>query len=513
MLPGVDCLPSSIPDDTYLEVTKIQGKPDKQRKTYVLCGLSHNHNYAVYNNNLQAIIRAINERVFCVDYGDGFVRPYQPHQDFYNTALREVSEFFDDVPYVTPMTAMQFAGSYVGRRRTIYEQAAASLVQTPLSPKDAYIKAFVKAEKYNFTKKPNPAPRIIQPRDPRFIVESGRHIKVIEKKIYERLNNLFGHTTIFKGLNAEDRGRILHEKWSDFVDPVAVGLDAKRFDQHVSRTALEWEHSIYRKFFPHNRFFAWLLRLQLRNVGFARCNSGTVKYTVDGCRMSGDSNTALGNCLIMSSLVYAYAKQLGIRIRLANDGDDCVVIMERRHLELFSLDLEEFFIEAGFSLTVETPVYVFEEIEFCQCHPVFDGEKYIMVRDLRVAISKDCVAMKPLDNDRVFKMWMAAVGQGGISLTGGIPVWQNFYNTLNNLSEGASPLSDMTMNTGMKLMGKGMFRKYAEPTPASRLSFFLAFGISPYEQEVLEQFYDHYQLGPSGSASRFVPLPLENTQH
>jgi len=513
LLPGVDCLPTSIPDNTNLEVTHIQGKPDKQRRTYVLCGLSHNHNYAVYNNNLPAIIRAINERVFYVDYGNGFVRPYQPQQQFYDTVLKDVSKFFDAVPYVTPMTAMQFAGSYVGRRRTIYEQAASSLVQLPLTPKDAYIKAFIKAEKYNFTKKPNPAPRIIQPRGPRYIVESGRHIKVIEKNIYKCLDNMFGHTTIFKGLNAEDRGRILHEKWQDFVDPVAIGLDAKRFDQHVSRSALEWEHSIYRKFYPRNKYFAWLLSLQLRNKGFAQCNSGTVKYQVDGCRMSGDSNTALGNCLIMSSLVYAYAKSVGVRIRLANDGDDCVVVMESRDLRKFSLDLENFFVDAGFSLTIEQPVYVFEEIEFCQCHPVFDGEKYIMVRDIRVAISKDCVSLKPLDNARIFKMWMAAVGQGGMSLTGGIPVWQNFYNTLSNLSEGASPLVDMTLQTGMKIMGKGMDRRYGAPTPHSRLSFFLAFGISPYEQEVLEQYYDGYELGPSGSPLRFVPLPLENTQH
>lgn len=494
-------------------MTQTQGKPDKQRKTYALCGLSHNHNYAVYNNTLHAIERGISERVFYVDYGSGFVRPYQPEESFYDIQLQPISKYFEDnVPYVTPMTAYQFAGSYVGRRRTIYTNAADSIARTPLSRKDSYISAFIKAEKYNFTKKSNPAPRIIQPRGPRFIVESGRYIKPIEKKVYGMINSLFGHTTIFKGLNAEHRGRILQEKWESFVDPVAVGLDAKRFDQHVSRPALEWEHSIYRKFFPRDKYFAWLLSCQLLNKGFARCNSGTVKYEVEGCRMSGDANTALGNCLIMSCLVYTYARSVGVSVKLANDGDDCIVIMERADLEKFSMDLESFFIRAGFSLTIEAPVFVLEEIEFCQCHPVFDGEKYIMVRDVRVAISKDCVALKPLDNPRVFKMWMSAVGQGGVALTGGIPVWQNFYNRLEQLSEGARPLEDMTLNTGMRLMSKGMDRRYVAPTASSRFSFWLAFGISPDAQEVLERYYDDYELGPPGSSPRFVPLPLEDMQ-
>lgn len=513
MLPGVDCLATSIPVNPYLQVTKTLGKPCKQRKTFVLCALSHNHNYAVYNNNLTAIERAINERIFFVDYGDGFQPPLKPTQSFVDALAPMFKQLRKLVQYTTPLTAREFAGTYVGRRRTIYDKACDSLLIKPITKNDSIVSAFIKAEKYNFTKKPNPAPRIIQPRGPRYIVESGRYVKPIEKKIYKAIDSVYDSPTIFKGKNAEDRGAALRSHWDTFRKPVAIGIDAKRFDQHVSKEALEWEHSIYRLYYPDDKEFRRIMSWQLVNTGVARCNEGKAKYTVNGCRMSGDVNTALGNCLLMSSLIYCYAKHVGVFIRLANDGDDCVVTLESEDLAIFMAGLFEYAKTLGFHLTIEEPVYVFEQIEFCQCHPVLVGNQYIMVRDPRVAISKDCVALKPLDNQKIFKMWMAAVGEGGLSLTGGVPVWQHFYTRLYQLSDGAKPLQDLTMMTGMRMMSKGMSRKFTKPSPESRFSFWLAFGISPEEQITLEDYYDAYELGPSGQLRRFVPLPLEGQQY
>jgi hypothetical protein len=494
-------------------VTLKSGAPEKSRRTYALHGLSHEVNYGVYNNNLQAIERGIKERIFYVDYGKGFeLTPKPSPQDYAQSMSAVYSCFQKVVQYVTPLTAIQFAGTYVGRRRTIYEKACAHLIERPIERKDSHIKAFIKAEKYNFTSKINPAPRIIQPRDPRYIVESGRYIKVIEKKIYKQINDLFGATTIFKGLNAHKRGLAMEDHWNAFNNPVAVGLDAKRFDQHVSRAALEYEHSIYKLYYPKDKHFAMLLEWQLVNKGKARCNGGSVSYKVDGCRMSGDVNTALGNCLIMSSLVYVYAQEIGVNIRLANDGDDCVVVMEREHLAQFQGSLHSFFIKHGFFMEVEEPVYTLEAIEFCQSHPVFDGTSYRMVRDPRVAISKDCVSLTPLDNAKIRGMWLAAVGQGGMSLTGGIPVWQDFYARLTELSDGAKPLNDLSMMTGMKILGQGMYHEYKPVTPQARLSFYLAFGITPSEQLCLEGYYRNYEFAADGGSARFVELPLRGSK-
>jgi hypothetical protein len=50
---------------------------------------------------------------------------------------------------------------------------------------------------------------------------------------------------------------------------------------------------------------------------------------------------------------------------LANNGDDCVIIIEKRHLKKLD-DLPSWFLTMGFRMEVEKPVYEFEQIEFCQ---------------------------------------------------------------------------------------------------------------------------------------------------
>lgn len=504
----MDCVPTQIQDHSCLKVEEFLGNPCKSRKTYCFLGLAQGQRYGVYNNSLPAIKRALLERVFYVKSGDGFIKTPKPHSEAFDALSDVLAYFKKSAQYAAPMTAFQFAGTYVGRRRTNYEAAAESLLKQPISPRDARIKAFIKAEKYNFTVKSNPAPRIIQPRDPRYIVESGRYIKPIEKQIYKKIDQMFGAPTIFKGMNAETRGRTIAAHWAAFEDPVALGLDASRFDQHVSEPALHWEHNIYKTFYPRSKYFAQLLSWQVKNFGVARCSEGVVKYRTDGCRMSGDTNTALGNCLLMSSMVYAYASSRGIVIRLANDGDDCVVFMERKDLEDFSDHLHEYFNNLGFEMTVEEPVFVLEHIEFCQCHPVFDGNNYIMVRDPRVAISKDTISIKPLDNLKTMRRWCAAVGEGGMHLTGGIPVWQDYYSYYVRVGQGSKPLTDPSMESGMQRMSKGMFRKYKEVTSEARYSFYLAFGMSPQEQYVTEHYYSALAFTTTGDIQRFVTLPI-----
>lgn len=70
-------------------------------------------------------------------------------------------------------------------------------------------------------------------------------------------------------------------------------------------------------------------------------------------------NTSSGNCMIMVSLVYSYMKTLGIDWRLANNGDDCVLFIERQHFSKLS-NLKEWFHTVGFDMAVEEPVDVIE---------------------------------------------------------------------------------------------------------------------------------------------------------
>jgi hypothetical protein len=390
----------------------------------------------------------------------------------------------------------------------IYQRAVDENSQFGFHDKLSTTRPFVKREKYNFTAKPDAVPRVIQPRNPRYVVETGRYIKPIEKKIYKNINTVFGHEVVFKGLNAERRGNILRQHWDSFDEPVAVSLDAERFDEHVSHDALLWEHSIYESYYPGDKYFRRLMRLQRHNRGVGYTKEGKLLYRINRNRMSGDSNTALGNVLIMCGMTYTYASEKGIRIRAADDGDDIVVILERADLGKFMHGLQDWYLGYGFSMAVEEPVYQFEHISFCQCQPVYDGTSWVMVRDPRVALSKDCLSLKPLNTQKVAERWMSAVGKGGLTLTGGIPVWQNFYKQFVDKSNGRKPLSDPTLETGAARMARGMRREFRDVPPECRLSFWLAFQVSPESQIEIEKTFDEYKLSTDTRQPVYRVLPI-----
>lgn len=493
-----------------------RGFPAKDRVVYLLDGLGPAIKYRVHNNNLLNLERALKERVFFVKKDGEFVTPPKPSSDaFYaqslNTFFTHLKKY---LPHPARMEPSEFPKLYAGRKRTIYERAATSLLELPLEKKDAEISVFVKAEKVNVTETSDKAPRAIQPRAPRYNVELGCYTKPIEKRIYRAIGKVMGMTTVAKGLNAEERGELIERKWTRFNDPVAVGLDASRFDQHCSASALKWEHSVYKYCYGGDKDLKRLLNWQVYNSGRGYTPDGKVKYKTDGCRMSGDMNTALGNCLLMCGMVYSYSLLVGLEgeIELINDGDDCVVFMESSNLAKFLSCLETWFTSVGFTMKVEKPVYTLEKVEFCQAHPVFDGEKYIMVRDIRAALVKDTYSIKPIDTEGVMRKWLIAIGDGGMSLTGGIPIWQEFYNTLATAGSKLAPSKtrksqginyDPTMDSGMRRLAERMNRNYTTIHPRARYSFWLAFDIAPDEQLAMEGFYRSRGSAPIWSAPEY----------
>jgi hypothetical protein len=473
---------------TFVDALKKRAKP---RRSYHLLGLAPNVNFNVYRTDLTSIVRTIKERVFYVSDGlGGFVTPPKPKEEHIQQyCAKFIIEFNKRVHTVSPLTKKQFLGAYDGRRRTIYEKAFDSLHGSPLVKKDSILKYFLKVEKTNFTTKSDPVPRGISPRNPRYHVSLGVFIKRIEHEVYNIVADIFGATTIAKGLNAQQRGNLLLSHWKTFTDPVAVGLDASRFDQHVSAEMLKVEHSFYKKFFQNNKELDRLLRWQVINHGLARVNDGVAKFKVKGTRASGDMNTALGNCLLMCMNVYSYMHSVNLnttQYRLINDGDDCVLIMERSHLnKLMSLPKE--FIKLGFNMKVEPPVDVFEKIVFCQAQPILTPEGAILVRQISVSLAKDCMSVKPLDSIGIFKKWTAAVGKGGMSLTGQLPILQDFYQSFIRSSDGSKPLvNDPSQETGLKQLSKGMKRTYGAVSTLSRVSFWRAFDIEPAKQIAIE---------------------------
>lgn len=465
------------------------------------------YKYLVHNSSINNLARGVLTRVFYVK-GKPPVRPDEGIFDrrlsyFRQLVIRRVSS-------TTPVDYDTFVGYYKGRRNTLYRKAADSLLTSSIHQRDATIKAFVKAEFINSDAKTDPDPRVISPRSPRYNVEVGRFLRPLEHHVYRAIADIFGGPTVLKGYNSAQTGSIFKKKWDLFRKPIAIGLDASRFDQHVSRQALEWEHSIYNRVF-NDKLLKRLLSYQLKNKVVGYCRDGKLRYTTDGCRMSGDMNTALGNCLIMCALVHAYAKDREVNITLANNGDDCTVIMEATDEIKFLTGLSEWFLEMGFAMKVEPTVHEIEGIEFCQTHPIYTPDGYIMVRNFPRSIAKDCLSLKQLDSQAVYKAWVDAVGQAGLSLCGGIPVYQEFYSSfIRNASEtyfrrrayqnSKRRHTTVEVEGGLYWLSRNMTRKYATIHPRTRYSFWLAFGCTPDQQIALESYYSGSRM--SGGVGR-----------
>jgi len=388
-----------------------------------------------------------------------------------------------------------------------------------IRPSDAKIRAFIKIEALvkllgDGRLSHEIVPRIIQPRNPRLPVYGyglGRFIKIYEylmkdamQKIGEGVSGL-SVPVVLKGLDPRKRAAVLRRAWDSFEDPICVSMDASRFDQHTSRDALAWEADMWLCSCPYEyrAELSGLLNLQLRNKCVGSAVDGVVHYTTDGCRMSGDANTSAGNCMIMSSMLITFVREKGIKGAVFNDGDDSMVIMERRHLAHFSTGLSEWFLECGYTMEVEAAVDVFERIDFCQCSPVLVYGGWTMVRNPHKALAKDLSHVTNFANQADVKIWLSAVGECGRALTDGVPVYQAFYSCFD--PKVVSRLPEELKDRGFYYMAKNCRWENSPITIESRVSFYKAFGITPDDQIMLEQSWEKIKLADFQLVSAMHP--------
>lgn len=470
-------------------------------------GVNPGRRVVVHNNSLRNLVRGAIERVLYVkDEGGRLVAPPRPSAALVERRLGLFRRRLRTrLPSITPMTVEEFADSYRGHKRLVYTRAVNSLKLRSLTVHDARILWFVKYEKIDSTEKADPIPRLISPRDPRYNVMVGRYLKPAEPLLFEGLERVWGERVVAKGLNAEGVANLIKGKWHRFHRPVAVGLDASRFDQHVSREIMEhFEHRVYNDWFKSKTFrshIAWQLDNHCR--GFV--GDGEVRAFVDGRRMSGDMNTSMGNCLIMCALVWAYARARGVRVSLINNGDDCVVFLDRGQLKQFMRGLDSWFLELGFKMTVEEPVYEIEKIEFCQAHPVDVGDgEYLMVRNLEASLAKDGITLSAVDHPNSVTSWCSSVGMGGTALCGGIPVLGEFYAAYARAGVVNPKWAKRYELSGRDFAAAGMDRRGKPVLAVTRASYYVAFGVLPDMQVAMEQHWRRFCV-PSG-------LPLEPSE-
>ncbi|APG76542.1 hypothetical protein 2 [Wuhan insect virus 20] len=388
---------------------------------------------------------------------------------------------------------MELANTYSSGKKAQYISAVLNLRKRPVEQKDSYVTAFLKMEKHWMCKKI--APRLICPRTKRYNVELGRRLKFNEKKFMHAIDAVFGSPTVLSGYDNFNVGKIIKKKWDKFNEPVAIGVDASRFDQHVSEQALRWEHSIYNKVF-HDPELALLLKWQLTNYVSLFVEDRMLKFKVKGHRMSGDINTSMGNKLIMCGMMHKYIKDLGVKAELCNNGDDCVIICERSDERKFD-GMQDWFLNFGFNMVTEEPVYEIEKLEFCQSKPVSVGGKYRMVRRPD-SISKDSHSLLSMKSREDTKSFMSATAQCGLVLNSGVPILEAFHRSMYRGS-GYKKISDAYLK---KVISYGTDERLGtrrswndEPvTMENRLSYWKAFGIDPNTQELVERYFDNLDV-------------------
>ncbi len=483
-----------------------------------------------HNNSLPNLLRALNERVFNVEKtvnGNTILEP-TPKPPPEKMAWKRMSKLGKQlardvrvrVPHVQRLTCDEFVEQCPAHKRSLYAQASAQLRQRGWGPTDARVSSFVKFEKLKFAEsgpKSDPCPRVIQPRSPVFNVALGRYTRRIEEELYRALNTAWevddGEKVVMKGLSVEEVAAQLRRKWDSFLQPCAIGLDASRFDQHVSREALAWEHQVYLDIFDRDAELGALLKHQLRNIGIAFVDGVRVDYETDGCRMSGDMNTSLGNCLIMSALVLLYCKERGVEAKLANNGDDCLVFMDRRAAAKFRGDLEGWFLDFGFNIQVEPLALVFERCEFCQSRPVWSGHEWVMVRNPQVALAKDVMGLACGTSEEYLK-WIHAVGTGGMSLFGDMPCFGALYSRMRKCGKPSRVARSLLLSDSGFMRMSTKPRTHARDNAVSdecRISFYRAFGICPDVQIEFERLctilnFDQVITDPGVGMSYAPPL-------
>ncbi len=469
----------------------------RDRVYYALPTITGENDLGVFNNTLNAACVALTERYLNLKVDGKLTKPITCRKGIFESTRAFEFQLFvaRKCSNAHVYSRQEVVDMYTGQKRVLYAQAADSLLVDPLTKRDSYLKTFIKFEKCNLTK----APRIINPRSTRYTLELARYLKKLEKPVYRAIHKIFRSEathTVIKGLNVVESASVVRAKWDRFLDPVFVGGDITKLDMHVGVDALRFEHMVYNLIFKSRRLRR-LLEWQLFNRGRAYFKDGCVSFKMAGTRSSGDINTSMGNVLIVCYVIWGAVVELGLDCELINNGDDFGLIFERGDLQRVVDFLPRWFRNHGFVLVMEEPVDVFERIEFCQTKPVWDGQQWRMCRLPQTVFKKDTICTVDIPNAKMWKKWLAAVGDCGLSLTSGLPVLPHFYRMFRRAGIDYSDVEFQRFfkNTSAFQSLHNLTSFGDQVTEDSRLSFYFAFGILPDDQRDLEAYFDAVDIG------------------
>jgi hypothetical protein len=449
--------------------------------------------YSRFEDSITVLIKGIEHRVL-YEKVQNVWQPLPPvNRGVVYGVLQEFRRRMLDGPrFETGRVSTQdFLRRYPARKRRLYQQAADVLRHRRIKASDFQVKAFIKREKTANARDKDP--RIIMPCAYTGLLYWGRFYFAIEGEVYRRLNAVFGGPpSVMKGMNAQRMAEVLVEKVSAFRRPVIVMLDASRHDQHTRGPVIDWEYDLYYEMFdtPTRKLYEYILPWLKTSSVVASCRDGTVKFRSDQ-RKSGFPNTGGGNTLDVLGALFETVRTVPYKAMVGANGDDCFAVTEDRNSDHFVRHFTRLTTLLGWRYRCDAVAHEIEEIEFCQGHPVWTENGYVMTRGLK-GLAKDCIVKKPIRNETEYRRWLRTIGQCGAAISSGVPVMQSLFQAMLRNSEGYLPFKndELFRATALYQWSKGMKAKKVHVSARARASFAIATGCDIQTQRRLEAEYD-----------------------
>lgn len=380
----------------------------------------------------------------------------------------------------------EVVNGYSGAMRRKYEEARVSLEDEWLLDHDFKLSAFVKGEKFQPEKKIS-KPRIINPRSARYNLVLATYLKPLEHALWAKWKTRHGGTRVSgKGLNSDQRARLIQRKMGYVGDCTVFEVDGKAFEAHVTRQQLVLEQSVYRAAFEGDDELRGLLRHQLSLKG---STAAGFKYKRDGGRASGDFNTGLGNTLLMGSFVLVVMRRFNLKHRweVLVDGDNALIFVDTRE----AADVATSFSAAmsdvcSHEMEVEKPTTVLEEVIFGQSQPILTQSGYRMVRDYRKVLSGAFCGYRYYNDPKFAPKLLREVAIAESAVNTGVPVLGPYFEEAARILKNFSPLKDPNFFLEGHLLGWKP-RRSQVVTREARVSFQMGFGMLPDEQVRMEK--------------------------
>jgi len=412
-------------------------------------------------------------------------------------------------------------------KKATYARAFRSLEQDEISTKDAFVKAFIKHEKgpqlvTEFDGEAHKPSRLIQHRDERFCAQLATFLAPLEHELYK----LEYHGTRIYGKSLNQYQTADEIVKADDTASRYFMLDHSAFDSHISGELLNLEHQLYLWVFQNDPELKQMLDLQTNNrvyltggfrfdtidldaairkwVIFTKDDSYTFKkdtperltylireYIEDGDtprkwpgRMSGDFNTGLGNSIINSLVLYAFGARNLLNnnpcFRFCVNGDDCWGTIPLD----FTMPSYEQFREWGMTTKLEGEALSPEGVQYCQARPVLTSHGWMMVRDFRRVLNRLPYTIRRYSG-KAWDAYARGVADCELALGLGIPVLDAIARSLDKqFADVKAPLVDRSDEYSYILARQ--VKDNRTITSAARISYALAFDITPQEQEILE---------------------------